>query len=159
VQLASLAGAEVVASVGSLERGEGLLELGASEVVLGPEAVTGRVDAVVDNVGGQQLADAYRRLSGGGVVVAVGMASKEPTTIDFEDARIRHDGGRIETFVISVPLGGDLRYLVRLADQGRLDLSIGWRGDWHSYEDAVAQLLGRKVRGKAVLQVREAARS
>ena len=155
VQLANLAGAEVIASVGSPERGEGLLDLGAAEVVPGPDAVTGRVDGVVDNVGGQQLADAYQRLSSGGVVAAVGIASKQPTTIDFEQARVGHDRGRIETFNLSVPLGSDLAYLVRLAEQGRLEVPVGWRGDWHSYEEAIAQLLGREVRGKAVLDVQE----
>jgi NADPH:quinone reductase-like Zn-dependent oxidoreductase len=156
VQLASLAGAEVVASVGSHERGEGLLDLGAAEVVIGPQAMTGRVDGVVDNVGGQQLAEAYQRLSSGGVVVAVGMASKEPTTIDFEEARMGHDRGRIETFNISVPLSSDLQYLVRLVEQGRLEVPVGWRGDWHSYEEAIVQLLNRQVRGKAVLDVQAA---
>jgi NADPH2:quinone reductase len=156
VQLANLAGAEVVASVGSPERGKGLLEIGAAEVVVGPQAMTGRVDGVVDNVGGQQLADAYQRLASGGVIAAVGMASKEPTTIDFEQARINHDRGRIETFNITVPLGGDLQYLVRLAEQGRLEIPVGWRGDWNSYEDAVGQLLSRKVAGKAVLDVQSA---
>lgn len=156
VQLANLAGAEVVASVGSPERGEGLLGLGAAEVVVGPQAMKGRVDGVVDNVGGRQLAEAYQRLSSGGVVAAVGMASKEPTTIDFEQARISHDRGRIETFDIRVPLGGDLQYLVRLAEQGRLEIPVGLRSDWHSYEDAVEQLLSRQVRGKAVLDVQKA---
>ncbi|MBG0831693.1 zinc-binding dehydrogenase [Planomonospora sp. ID67723] len=155
VQLANLAGAEVVASVGSPERGRGLLALGAAEVVIGPHAMRGRVDGVVDNVGGQQLADAYQRLSSGGVVAAVGMASKEPTTIDFEQARIGHDRGRIETFNISVPLGSDLQYLVHLAEQGRLEIPVGWRGDWHSYEEAIEQLLRRQVPGKAVLDVQE----
>ena len=153
VQLAHLAGAEVVASVGSPERGEGLLGLGAAEVVLGPQALTGRVDGVVDNVGGRQLADAYQRLASGGVVAAVGMASREATTIDFEEARIGHDRGRIETFNLAVPLGDDLRYLVRLLEQGRLEVPVGWRGDWHSYEEAIELLLSRQVRGKAVLDV------
>ncbi|MFS1303368.1 zinc-binding dehydrogenase [Streptosporangium longisporum] len=155
VQLAHLAGAEVVASVGSPERGEGLLALGATEVVVGPHTMRGRVDGVVDNVGGRQLAEAYQRLSSGGVVVAVGMASKEPTTIDFEQARIAHDRGRIETFNISVPLGGDLRYLVRLAEQGRLEIPVGLRAGWQSYEEAADRLLSRQVPGKAVLDVRE----
>lgn len=155
VQLANLAGAEVVASVGSPERGEGLRELGAAEVVIGPESMTGRVDGVVDNVGGQQLADAYQKLSSGGVIAAVGMASKESTTIDFEQARIGHDRGRIESFNISVPLGSDLQHLVRLAGRGRLEVPVGWRGDWGSYEDAIGQLLNRQVRGKAVLDVQQ----
>ncbi|GAB6898887.1 zinc-binding dehydrogenase [Kineosporia succinea] len=155
VQLASLAGAEVVASVGSPARGQGLAELGAAEIVIGPQALTGRVHGVVDNVGGRQLADAYQRLASGGIVSAVGMASKEPTTIDFEEARIGHDRGRIETFNISLPLGEDLQYLVRLAEQGRLRIPVGWRGGWDSYEDAVTQLLDRKVQGKAVLDIPE----
>lgn len=155
VQLAHLAGAEVVASVGSPRRGEGLTELGASEIVLGPQAMSGRVHGVIDNVGGQQLADAYQRLASGGIVSAVGMASKEPTTIDFEEARIGHDRGSIETFNISVPLGYDLTYLVDLTAKGRLEVPIGWRGEWSSYEDAVEQLLNRGVRGKAVLEILE----
>lgn len=156
VQLAHLAGAEVVASVGSPERAEGLAELGADEIVVGPRALRRPVDGVVDNVGGQQLADAYLRLTGGGVIVAVGMASKEATTIDFEAARYKHDLGRIETYVMAGPLGEDLRFLVGLVEQGRLEIPVGWRGDWTSYADAVVQLTGRKVPGKAVLEVRKA---
>ncbi|MEV6322961.1 zinc-binding dehydrogenase [Nocardia sp. NPDC051787] len=155
VQLAHLAGAEVVASVGNSERGIGLDELGAAEVVIGPEAMRGRAFGVIDNVGGKQLADAYLRLEPGGTVVAVGKASRESTTIDFEEARIRVDRGRIETFNIASPLGGDLAQLVRFAERDELDLSIGWRGDWADYRDAVEALLHRTVRGKAVLDIRQ----
>ena len=51
VQLAALAGAHVVAQVGSVERGAGLPELGAAEVVTDLAGVA-PVDGVVDNVGG-----------------------------------------------------------------------------------------------------------
>ncbi|MEU1430346.1 zinc-binding dehydrogenase [Nocardia sp. NPDC005746] len=156
VQLAHLAGAEVVASVGSPARGAGLVELGATEVILGPAALRGRVFGAVDNVGGQQLADAYLRLETGGTVVAVGKASKQPTLIDFEEARIRVDRARIETFVIGTPLGGELTELVGLAERGRLDPAIGWRGDWTDYLRAADALVGRQVPGKAVLDVRRA---
>lgn len=154
VQLASLSGAEVVASVGSPGRGEGLETLGAREVVVGPSNLAERVDGVIDNVGGQQLADAYNRLVPGGAVVAVGMASKEPTTIDFEAARIRHDRGRIETFNLTVPLGPDLERLVGLTARGRLMTPIGWRGGWRRYDEAIQSLTQRQVQGKAVLDVR-----
>ncbi|MFD7847312.1 zinc-binding dehydrogenase [Nocardia sp. NPDC059764] len=156
VQLAHLAGAEVVASVGSPARGAGLAELGASEVILGPAALRGRVFGAIDNVGGQQLADAYLRLETGGTVVAVGKASKQPTLIDFEEARIRVDRARIETFVIGTPLGGELAELVGLAERGTLDLAIGWRGDWTDYLRAADALVSRRVPGKAVLDVRRA---
>ena len=154
VQLAHLAGAHVIASVGTPARGRGLVELGAAQVVVGPEALTGRVHGVVDNVGGQQLADAYHRLEDGGSLIAVGMASKKPTTIDFEAARMSVNQGRIETFVIATPLGNELEELVRLTGQDRLSLPIGWRGDWHAYRDAADSLLNREVQGKAVLDVR-----
>ena len=133
VQLAYLAGADVIASVGSPERGRGLTELGAADVIVGPDVLTGRIAGAIDNVGGQQLADAYYRLEAGGTVVAVGMASKEPTTIDFEAARINVDRGRIETFVLTTPLGKDLEQLIALTARGRLSLPISWRGDWHTY--------------------------
>ncbi|MEU9792106.1 hypothetical protein AB0E27_16045 [Streptomyces sparsogenes] len=37
---------------------------------------------------------------------------------------------------------------------GRLDPQIGWRGSWERAPEAVAALLGRRVRGKAVLDIR-----
>ncbi|WP_455132295.1 zinc-binding dehydrogenase [Microbacterium aurum] len=154
VQLAQLAGARVIASVGSPERGEGLAELGASEVIAGPEALRERVFGVVDNVGGKQLADAYLRLEAGGTVVAVGKASREPTTIDFEEARIQVDRGRIEAFNMRAPLGEELATLVDFAERGALSLPIGWRGDWVDYREAADHLLNRRIKGKAVLDVR-----
>ena len=78
------------------------------------------------------------------------MASLEPTTIDFEAARVRA-GGTIETFGV----GGGIRRrprpsrcsrpAARPAD--RLARHLGPRGR------GAAALLGRRVRGKAVLEV------
>src|SRR4051794_8066962 len=73
VQLASRAGARVVAVVGSRERGAGLDELGAAEVVVGFDGLTGTFDAALDNVGGQMLADVYALLAANAVVLSVGM--------------------------------------------------------------------------------------
>ncbi|MEV2272885.1 zinc-binding dehydrogenase [Nonomuraea africana] len=154
VQLAARAGAHVIASVGGPARADGLLELGAAEVVVGPENLKGRVYGVLDNVGGAQLAQAYNRLEDGGVVQAIGMASREPTLIDFEEARTRVDRGRLETFNISTPLGADLATLVGLLERGELDAQVGWRGSWERALEAADALVGRRVRGKAVLDVR-----
>lgn len=52
VQLAARAGAHVIAAVGSAERGAGLRELGAAEVVVGLEDVA-PVHGVLEHVGGQ----------------------------------------------------------------------------------------------------------
>jgi NADPH2:quinone reductase len=153
VQLAARAGAHVVAVVGSPERGDGLTALGAAEVVVGVDSVSGPVYGALDNVGGRALAEVFALLEPGGSVQSVGMASLEPATIDFEQARLRGGGTRIEAFAIGPGFGRDLEFLVALVAAGELDPQIGWRGPWEKAADAAAALLGRRVRGKAVLDV------
>jgi NADPH:quinone reductase-like Zn-dependent oxidoreductase len=153
VQLAARAGAHVVASVGSPERAEGLAALGAAEVVVGLDGIAEPVYGALDNVGGRTLADAYALLEPGGSVQSVGMASLEPTSIDFEQARLRGGDTRIEAFAVGPRFGPDLAFLVGLVAAGELDPQVDWRGPWEKAGDAAAALLGRKVRGKAVLEV------
>ena len=152
VQLAAQAGAHVIAAVGSPERGKGLDALGAAEVVVGLHEITDAVFGALDNVGGRTLAEVYGLLEPGGCVQSVGMASGEATTIDFEQARMR-GGGRVEAFTVGPGFGPDLGYLIGLVAAGRLDPQLGWRGPWDKVGDAAAALLGREVRGKAVLDV------
>jgi NADPH:quinone reductase-like Zn-dependent oxidoreductase len=153
VQLAARAGAHVVAAVGSPERGMGLAELGAREVVVGLGDVAAPVDAALDNIGGQVLAEVLSLLAPGGCVLSVGMASLQPTTIDFEQMRMRAAGSRIEAFAVGSGFGADLPYLVSLLDAGELDPQIGWRGSWDRAGEAADALIGRRVRGKAILEV------
>lgn len=152
VQLAARAGAHVIASVGAPARGEGLGALGAAEVVVGLEGLDTPVYGALDNVGGQTLAEVYARLEPGGVVQSVGTASLQPTSIDFEDAR-RRGGGRIEAFTVGSGFGPDLSYLIGLVAGGDLDPQIAWRAPWERIDEAAAALLGRTLRGKAVLEV------
>jgi NADPH2:quinone reductase len=153
VQLAARAGAHVVAAVGSSERGEGLAELGATEVVVGLSDVAEPVRAALDNVGGQVLAEVLALLAPGGCVLSVGMASLQPTTIDFEQMRMRAGSSRIEAFTVGSGFGADLPYLVSLLEAGQLDPQIGWRGSWDRAGEAADALIGRRVRGKAILEV------
>ncbi|MCK9877153.1 zinc-binding dehydrogenase [Frankia sp. Ag45/Mut15] len=153
VQLAARAGADVVASVGSPARGEGLTDLGATEIIVGPTSLAGTVYGVLDNVGGQQLADAFARLEPAGIAIAIGRASGESTTIDFEQERLGSAGKRIEPFIMGGGVGDDLAYLVRLLERGELDPQIGWRGSWQRAPEAVEALLSRRVAGKAVLEI------
>ena len=78
VQLAARAGAHVVAAVGSEARGAGLRDLGAAEVVVGLADITERVFGVLDNVGGQLLAEAFSLVGDGGSAQSIGMASSPP---------------------------------------------------------------------------------
>jgi NADPH:quinone reductase-like Zn-dependent oxidoreductase len=153
VQLAAHAGAHVVAAVGSPARGEGLRELGAGEIVTNLADVAEPVAGVLDNVGGQHLAQAFSLLQKGGTAQAIGQASMQPTTIDFEQERVEGGGDRrIEPFVIGTSgFGEDLGYLVELLAAGRLKADIGWRTSWTQAPEAAEALLARRVAGKAVL--------
>lgn len=159
VQLAAQAGAHVIASVGSHSRGEGLRELGADEIVIGPQNITEPVFGVLDNVGGTQLAEAFSLLEDGGCLQSIGMASRELTTIDFEQERLNGGRKRLEVFTVGHPgfgpgFGSDLAYLVELLENKALDPQIGWRGSWERAPEAAEALLARRVLGKAVLDVK-----
>lgn len=152
VQLAARAGAHVVAAVGSPARGEGLEQLGAAEVVVGVDGVE-PVFGVLDNVGGKLLAQAFSLVSDGGSVQSIGMASNEPTTINFEHERRLGNRKRLEPFTVRAPFQADLDYLLTLLADGELDPQIGFRDSWDNIAAAAEALLNRKVAGKAVLRV------
>jgi len=153
VQLAARAGAHVIAAVGSAARGAGLVQLGAAEVVVGLADVTEPVFGVLDNVGGQLLAEAFSLVDEGGSAQSIGMASNQPTTIDFEVQRRRGVRKRLEPFTVRTPFGPDLAYLVELLAAGELDPQVGLRVSWNEVADAAEALLDRRVPGKAVLDV------
>lgn len=153
VQLAARAGAHVIAAVGSAHRGEGLVQLGAADVVVGLDDITEPVFGVLDNVGGPLLAEAFGLLDDGGSVQSIGMASNQPTTIDFEVERRRGLRKRLEPFTVREPFAPDLAYLVELLTAGQVDPQIGLRTSWLDVSEAAEALLDRRVAGKAVLDV------
>ena len=144
--------------MGSPARGEGLREIGATEVVYGPElsGLTGPVAGIVDNVGGSLLARAFAQLEPGGVAEAVGSSSEEPVSIDLEAERRRAGGTRLEIMTRGADSAHDLAMLVGLLEAGALDAHIGLRAPWDEVEDAVAALIGRRVAGKVVLDIVDA---
>jgi NADPH:quinone reductase-like Zn-dependent oxidoreductase len=153
VQLAARAGAHVIAAVGSEARGAGLIELGAAEVVVGLDDVTEPVFGVLENIGGPLLAQAFSLVGEGGSVQSIGMASNQPTTIDFEAERHRWTRKRLEPFTVREPFEPDLNYLVELLATGQLDPQIGLRDSWDNVSGAAEALLDRRVAGKVVLDV------
>jgi NADPH:quinone reductase-like Zn-dependent oxidoreductase len=86
-------------------------------------------------------------------VQSIGMASNQPTTIDFEVERNRGARKRLEPFTVRAPFSADLAYLVELLAAGQLDPQIGLRDSWDNVTAAAEALLGRRVPGKAVLDV------
>ena len=128
VQLAAHAGAHVIASVGSAARGEGLVEAGADEVVVGLEAVNGLVDLVIDNVGGPLLVAAWDLLARGGNVQCVGWTSGQPAV--FPPYSTIGPPKSLSSFLIEGDVASDLADLVERVFTGSLAVPVGWRSSW-----------------------------
>lgn len=158
VQLAALAGAEVVASTGSADRyRDSLHALGATDVVTDPGEVAGLVDGVLDQVGGGQLVRAFGQLAPHGTLVSVGHSAGEvetfPFGLMFGDAG-RHDRSVVTFFLgAQVDLAADLGWLARQVGAGRIDPGIAWRDDWTRAGHAFTALTERSLGGKAVIEM------
>ncbi|WP_406839512.1 zinc-binding dehydrogenase [Streptomyces sp. AHU1] len=151
VQLAARAGAHVIASVGSATRREGLAEAGADEVLIGLEGLQRPVDVVIDSVGGPQLVAAWNLLAPGGSVQSVGWTSEEPAV--FPPYATVGPAKSLTSFVIEGDAGADLAVLTELAAEGAVTVEIGWQGSWDRFNEAAEALRGRRIPGKAVLEV------
>ncbi|MFE5557183.1 zinc-binding dehydrogenase [Streptomyces sp. NPDC056544] len=151
VQLAARAGAHVIASVGSAARGKGLTEAGAVEVLVGLDGLDRQVDVVIDSVGGSQLVAIWNLLAPGGSVQSVGWTSGEPAV--FPPYATVGPAKSLTSFVIEGHAGADLAILAELVAEEALTVEIGWQGSWERFNEAAEALRGRRVSGKAVLQV------
>jgi NADPH:quinone reductase-like Zn-dependent oxidoreductase len=152
LQLAAHAGAYVIASVGSIDRGQDLTKHGADEVVVGLEGVHQPVDLVLDNVGGPQMVAAWELLAPGGSLQSIGWTSGEPAI--FQPYSTVGPPKSLTSFLIGGDRGVDLATLVQLVVDGSLSVEIGWRGPWEQVTQAAEALVGRRVTGKAVLDLR-----
>jgi NADPH:quinone reductase-like Zn-dependent oxidoreductase len=158
IQLAHMAGAYVTAIVGRPERGEGLAELGADEVVVGLEPEGEPFDLVVESVGGSSLAAAIGRLSPEGVIVSFGNSSNEATTFD-PRTLYRTGAARILGYFVTWELlqrrigTARLAALAHLVAEGRLRSQIDLQVPWGEAASAIEALMERRVNGKAVLTV------
>ena len=159
VQLAARAGAEVVAISTDPSQDSGLRALGAHEVYTDPAEVDRPVFAVLDNVGGRQLVDAFAAVQAGGMLVSVGRSSGEDAVFPPEALLAtegRHDRS-IRTFYLladpATDFSTDLTWLAAEVAAGRLDTGISFRGPWTRYDEAARALLDRRLHGKAVLEI------
>ncbi len=159
VQLAARAGAHVAAVVSRPERGEGLRELGATEVLTefppeGPE-----FDVILESAGGPSLASALQRVSAGGTIVSLGNSSREETTFDvssfYSKSTVRLLGFLVFRDVALPPTASsDLEYLASLVADKQLDTSISLETSWSDQRelgDVLRALMERKVSGKVVV--------
>jgi len=159
VQLARRAGAHVTAVVGSAERGEGLVALGAHEVTVGFDEDGEPFDLILESAGGELLSAAIRRVAGEGVLVCYGNSSHEPAVLDADPFHTRQAGASIHGFMIFEEVrrgrvgGRDLSALVSLLATGALDPQVDLVASWRAFEPAFDALADRQVLGKAVLTI------
>lgn len=151
VQLAHLGEAEVMAVVGSEAWGAGLAALGADSVVVGIDAVGGKVDVAIENVGGPTLVGAFALLKAGGTLYSIGGASLEPAV--FPPYATVGQERQLISFTLGGAMGDDLAYLVGLLAAGTLRAQVDWRGGWGRATEAIDLLVGHTIAGKAVLLV------
>lgn len=153
VQLAKLAGAHVIAAVGSASRGRGLIDLGADVVVTSLDQVTDSVHGVLDTVGGPSLLRAWELLAPGGSLQAIGWASGEPAVLPVNAFFALGEARTISSVGDVSEPGPDLQLLVDLVATGKLSAEVGWRGPWTDVAAAAEELFARRVPGKIVLDV------
>jgi len=157
VQLAALSGASVSGVVGSPERGQGLAEMGASEVAKSVGDAEGSFDLILESVGGRSLEAAIAKLAPGGTLVVFGKSSGEKAAFDLYDfVGLWPQGARIEVFFSASgarPVGEDLGLLSPLLATGKLVSQVGWEGSWYDIAVGIDALRERRVAGKAVFHL------
>ena len=154
IQLGAAAGARVTAVVGRPERGEGLVDLGAAEVVVGIENAEGRYHLVLEAAGGDSLAAALGKVETRGTVVTFGNSSREATrfmTNDFYFQAATLRGFFLLGDAAADPAGTDLGILLAQVAAGRLDPQVSLEVPWTEAAAALRELRERRLPGKAVL--------
>ncbi|TFV89878.1 NADP-dependent oxidoreductase [Blastococcus sp. CT_GayMR16] len=143
VQIAAALGAHVIGTASPKNHGF-LRDAGAAEMLdyaAGP--ISGQlskpVDAVLDLVGGETLADAPQQVRDGGRIASI------------IDTAVLDLGGR---YVFVRPDQHDLEELGRMADAGQLRVSIAKAFPLEQIADAHRLVAGGHVRGKVVVTLR-----
>lgn len=161
VQLARLAGAEVIAQIRHPDRAALVERIGASAVVVGDETAAfarhGPYDLVLESVGGRCLAAALATLASDGVCVSLGGSASHEATCDFR--RFRQTGrATLYGFMLFEelalePASVGLAHLAGLVAAGRLEPTIGVEAPWTQIGQVARRLLDREFVGKAILHV------
>lgn len=160
VQAAKIAGARVIASVGSVEKAESVRALGPDTVfcyrdtavrdaVL--ETTDGRgVDAVIDTTGGPLFGDHLAVLASDGRLVTCGAHAGEVVPLDIVE--LFRNGHRILGFRVATP--GEIRAALAMALDGKITIPVDRTFPMREAAAAHAYIDERRHVGKIVL-VRE----
>jgi NADPH:quinone reductase-like Zn-dependent oxidoreductase len=159
VQLAAASGADVIAVVGDdPARAEAVAELGLPRVTIerGLAPIGPLAHLILESVGGGSLSAAMTRVAPGGVIVTYGRSAGTPGSVP-PDWFFRN--ATLTGLSVAHDLAADehdpkaLEILGALVADGRLDPGISLELGWDHLDQAIGDLTGRRVAGKAVLRV------
>jgi NADPH:quinone reductase-like Zn-dependent oxidoreductase len=161
VQLARLAGAEVIAQVRRPDQVDMVKKIGAGAVIIGEETAAfaqhAPYDLVLESVGGPCLTAALATLAKDGMCVSVGGSASHDATCDF---KLFRQTGRTKLYGFMLfeelplePASVGLARLAGLIALGQLKPTISVEAPWTQIGQVARQLLDRRFVGKAVLHV------
>ena len=160
IQLARLAGAQVVGLVHQETHAGVAREAGANLVVAGDPAgaaAHGPYHLVLDSVGGQTLAAALGMLARRGVCVNFGITEADTTTFNVQRFYMTGGASLVGFFLFDElpanPAGPGLARLASLVATGRLRPRIELEDSWTAVGKVAQELYARRYSGKAVLLV------
>jgi NADPH:quinone reductase-like Zn-dependent oxidoreductase len=158
IQLGVLAGATVTAITSRESQREGLLGLGAREVVATIDDAAGPYDLILESVGGSSFATAIDRVARDGLIVTIGNSSEQETTFNvrtlYAKGAVRIYGLLIFEEMDSRRVGAaDLERLLALVADGKLRAPVELRRNWRELPLVLEELESRHYSGKAVLEV------
>ncbi|MGI8867217.1 MAG: zinc-binding dehydrogenase [Rubrobacteraceae bacterium] len=161
LELARMAGAQVVALIRRQEHIELVREAGAHEVAMAEDGAAaaeyGPYDLVLESVGGAVLGNALSMLAPEGTCVSFGVSGGPETTFDVRSLFVT-GGASLYGFilfheVLAYPASEGLARLAKLVDEGHLTPRTEVVADWTEIGEVAARLMDRGFTGKAVLRV------
>ena len=154
VQLARIAGLEVVAQVGSAKNDKFVRGLGASETVnYRTESLKewvereGQVDIVFDLLGGKTLEDAWFCVKAEGTLISIFEPPEGRRPESLKDKVVKNE------FFIMEPNGQQLAEVSKLLNEGQCEAVVDSVWDFEDYEGAFERLNGGHANGKVVIKV------
>lgn len=155
VQLAKLAGCEVVGTCGT-DNLELVKSLGADEVVdyrttdlqTWAEADDGRkADVVIDGVGGKTLEQCWSAVKDGGILMSIVEPPEQRKSMDWEETGVK------ASFWIMEPNGEQLKAITNLIEEGKARPILDSVYPMEEFERAFEKADGGHARGKVVLKI------
>ena len=156
VQLAKIAGLDVVAQVGSAKNDKFVRELGASKT-LDYQTTSlkewakreGPVDIVFDLVGGKALEDAWFCVKDGGMLISICEPPDGRRPGALKNKVLKNE------FFIMEPNGKQLAEISTLLNKGQCEAVVDSVWELEDYEGAFRRLNGGHANGKVVIKVTE----